>query len=300
MKKQSLTSFLARQNIGLILQVYAHEERLIPERIKMVQEFVERALSVQHNGRNIISRIDIMVWADKKYADSDCGKTAAALEEVYPQHAKGNKVFITNFTDGDLFCSILNYGVAVQSRAKMDYSIIASSEAFSYFNQGTLEEMIITAQKGALVVRVAINELTDSILHGRIYNTFAMWNNLWLQTYGGFDLEAANPTDDKTGYFLRSSDPEKGEIIYSRAGVEEIRPLVRLVQRRGQCLATILPQGDGVRRYQVPDPQQDKPDYDRHWQKIRTKKTRQDAQLAALGCDELYLEFGIMPEYRII
>jgi len=291
---KDLKSFLEREKVGLILRVYAEEESQIPRRLQMVREFVDRALSVKHNGRTIISQINILVWADKNYPESDCGKTADGLKAIFP-HAKGNKVFINTVEHGDLYCGLLNYGLTLQTQAHVHYSIIASAEAYSYFNEETLMAMVEAAKKGALAIGIALNKLTESILEGRLANTFAMWHNLSLLSVGGFDLHAAKPIDPQKADYKIGWDEDEGEIHYHTAGVEEIIPLIRLVKYFGQCLAPILPQGKGVQRYIVPtEPGLHK----RHMAKMLTKTERQTAHANWLGFSLTYLKGGILPEYR--
>ena len=294
---ENLNAFLSRKKIGLILRVYAQEESQIPKRVKMIREFIERVLTVKHRDRVIVSRIDVLVWADKRFKESDCGKTAQALRDIFPRKT-GSCVHIQNVEYGDLFCGLLNYGIAIQSRAGIEHSIIASSEAYSYFNEATLMAMIEAAKKGARAVGVAINELTDSILKGRLANTFCMWDNISLMAVGGFDFRASKPTDEKTAHYMRGWHEDNGDVYYHLAGVEEVVPLARMVELFGECLAPVLPQGEGVKRYEAPNPATETELYLRHTQKMGTKLERQTAHLVSIGCDPSVIEGGIMPEYR--
>lgn len=294
----NLTNFLSRKKVGLILRVFATKESEIPDRIKMIANMINRANSINLLNRQVISRIDILVWADPKYAgQSDCGKTTEELRIAFPRSQDSN-VFISEVKHGDLFCGILNYGIALQSRAGIDYSIIASHEAYSYLNAETISEMVMAANNGSLAIGVAINELTQSVLEGRLANTFCMWHNISLLTVGGFDLRAAKPVNNDLATIIRGYHEKKGEVSYQLAGVEEVIPLARLTETFGACLAPILPQGEGVQKYQTPNPAKDYDLWLRHVSKMGTKLERQSALLAMIGFDLSYLIGGVMENYR--
>lgn len=293
-----MDAFLSRTSFGLILRVFAQDEADIPNRIEMVRELVERAAGISVFGRRFLKTIDVLVWADNRYA-SDCGKTLSALRKAIPRKVNDVLVPISEVHHGDLFCGVLNYGIGLQSRRGVDYSVIVSPEAFSYMTAETVEQMVIAASKGALAIGVAINELTQSILEGRIANTFAMWHNLSLLTVGGFDLRAAKPTaDDRIAEYVHGWHPEKGEVFYQIAGTEEVIPLARLTETFGPCIAPIMPQGEGVQRYVVPDPIKSPDLYRRHVSKMGTKLERQSFHLSRIGFDLTYLRGGVMPDYR--
>jgi len=296
MKTMSREAFLNRKKIGLILRVYATDEADIPKRIKMTTEFINRALGVVVDNHNPIRRIDVLVWADPHYK-SDCCQTASALNKAF-KTLNDKRVVVSEVKHGDLFCGLLNYGIALQSRDGVDYSIIASTEAYSYFTPETITAMIDAACNNARAIGVAINELTQSILEGRICNTFAMWHNLSLLTVGGFDLRAAKPSDERSAHYMRGWHKDKGDVFYHLAGVEEVIPLARLIDTLGPCIVPILPQGEGVQEYIVPDPVAERELWERHISKMGTKIERQTALLTSIGFDLSFLKGGIMEEYR--
>ena len=295
METMTRKAFLSRKPIGLILRVYATDEADIPKRIQMTREFIDRALNVAVDEHNPIKRIDVLVWADPNYK-SDCGQTATALREAFKE--LDNKVFVSEVKYGDIFCGLLNYGIALQLEHGIPYSIIASTEAYSYFTPETITAIIDAACFGARTVGVAINELTQSILEGRICNTFAMWHNISLLTVGGFDLRAAKPSDDKSAFYMRGWSENKGDVYYHLAGVEEMIPLARMVETFGPCIAPIRPLGEGVQQYVVPDPVKEPELYLRHISKMGTKTERQTALIVPEGCDLSFLQGGIIEGYR--
>lgn len=291
--------FLARKKVGMILRVYATEERFIPDRLTMVEKAIAAARQATVDGQPLIRRIDVMVWNDQRYEGADCGQTARALRSKFSNE---KDLFITDFKHGDLFCAILNRGIFHQSKHGVDYSLIVSAEAFSYMTPETMKEMVTAVCRGALAVGVAITELTDSILEGRLANTFCLWNNEALMTVGGFDMMAAKP--DKSIFpvkvYVGKKQTEAGLAVYHGAGVEEVVPLIRLYKNFDEkpCLAPILPQGAGIQRYIVPDKEKDPEGWRRHWNKIGTKLERQMAHLNSIGVFPSALKEAVMQEYR--
>ena len=185
-----------------------------------------------------------------------------------------------------------------QIRKGVDYSIIASAEAFSYMTPETMRDMLNAACKGAKAIPVAITELTQSILEGSGANTFMMLHNESLGTVGLFDLKAAKPNDDRTAHYMKGWNAEKGDVYYHLAGVEEVIPLARMIQTFGACIAPIVPSGEGVKAYIVPDPVTQSELWLRHISKMGTKFERHSAHLASIGIDPSYIKGGVMPDYR--
>ena len=276
------------KRFGLLLRTFATKQEDVMNRVDAIEEMALRADLL-----TLFSRIDVLVWADKRYPDSDCGGTVSALNE--------NTMFracrrVHNFESGDLFCGILNYGIAKQMRDRIDYTMIASTEAIDYLNDVNVDSMLVALEHGARATGVAINELTESVMAGRLANTMCMWDTVALMSVGGFDFRAAKPMNDKNAHYLRGMSPEGKEVYYPLAGVEEVIPLARLVDTYGPCLAPILPWG--VARYQLPDPALQSELYARHMKKFGTKLERQTALLSSVGYDLSYLAGGVMPEYR--
>ena len=295
----SVQGLLTRRPIGLIARTFATKPEQVPDRVKQVRETVNQALALRIDGMPVIRRIDVPVFADKRYgARADCGDTAAAMRKEF---GDVKEVTVHEVKHGDLFCGVLNYAIGKQVRAGMDYSLILSSDARSYFTNETMAGVLEAACAGAKAVGVAITELTQSILEGRLANTFCLWDNEALVRVGLFDLRAAMPEDEKRAHHIVDFSKEKnGHIWYAVAGVEEAIPLSRLVGMFADhpCLAPVLPRGDGVKAYQVPDPQKDPEGWFRHLSKMGTKRQRQSELLSYVGCAPDYLMGGVMEQYR--
>lgn len=293
--KTQLPNFLARRGVGLILRTFATKPEDVAARVKQVRELVDTVGGIRIAGTPVLKRIDVPVFADKRFGSrADCGDTADALKQEF---RFDSLVTIHVVAHGDLFCGLLNFGVAQQLRHRVDYSLIMSSEARSYCNQETIEALLSAMMKGAKASGVAINELTDSIMKGRLANTFAMWDNMALLTVGGFDLRAAMPVDDRAAHHVRGVI-EGEDVYYAIAGVEEVIPLARLVEVYGPCIAPIRSRGDGVQVYQVPDQETQRELWGRHTKKMGTKLQRQLAHLFAIRMDPSILEYGVMDGYR--
>jgi hypothetical protein len=293
--QKKIENFLAQNKIGLILRTYAIKKDDVPKRVKMLDEIVNKATSVRFGSKQAIKKIDILVWKDeKKYpGQTDCGKLTPTLREHF---GSTKHVRVWTIDRGDIFCATLNKGIAIQSQAGCRYSVIASAEANSYWNQETIGRMILAAANGAKAIGVALNELQESILEGRIANTFAMWHNMSLLTVGGFDLRASKPINDKTAHYMRGWKEEFGEVYYHLAGVEEMIPLARMADLYGECIAPIMPFSEGKDQvYQIPtDPDLLKT----YLKKMGTKLERQITFLTMEGVDTSFLKGGVMEDYR--
>ncbi len=284
---------LDRNRVGLILRVFSPKPELVEQNVDQVIDTVNVALAIEVGGKRVFSRIDVLVSADSRHGDTDCGDTTAALREAIGDSTKRN-VHVAEVRHGDIFCGMLNYGVAHQMRDRIDYTMILSSGVKSYLTSENMEAMLSALEAGAKVTGLAISELAQSILDGRIANTFAIWHNESLATVGGFDLRAAKPLkDDRLVDYARGWSPERGEVFYNVAGVEEIIPLIRLVKTFGPCIAPVLPV-TGARWVVSDDPDVQK----REQSKLGTKFERQMRWFVAENADFSFLKGGVLPEFR--
>ncbi len=302
MRKMSKQAFLSEKRVGVIFRTFAKKPEQVGQRVKMVQQAVERIFAIQINSQQLIRRIDVLVWMDDRYRDyvggqsvsaADCGLTAPELKKLF---WGDKKVRISEVRRGDLFCGLLNYGLALQRQANIDYSFIISPDAAGYITQRNIDKMIEGICAGAAVVGLAINELKESVLEGRVANTFAIWNNFALDVVGNFDLTSAKPVDERTARYLRGWDEKEGDKWYPIAGVEEVVPLARLVDYYGQCIAAVLPE-QSSENYQVPDPVQEPELHERHIKKMATKKVRQAELLSLAGYELSWLAKGVLKNF---
>lgn len=294
MNTSLVRTFLLKNRIGLLLRTFATKEDDVARRVELMQRVIDRVNDTAIDFP-VFSRIDILVYADRRYPDADCGKTYGAMIDTF---GRNENIFIEEVPFGDIFCGLGNYGFAKQLRGGMDYSMTMSPEVHSSLRLDNLDPMIEALDQGARAVGLALNELEQSVLEGRLSGTFMIWNLMSLLTVGGLDLRAARPHNDREAHYMRGWHPARGEVYYPLAGVEEMIPLARMVEYFGPCLAAVLPRGRGEQRYQVPDPISQPELYERHVKKMGTKSERQSTHLAAIGYDTSWLKGGLMPSYR--
>jgi len=290
MISENLEQFVAENNFGVLMRTFATKPSDVPRRVEMVGQALERLENFELNDQRVFQTTDVLVWKDPAY-NSDCGETAPALQEAFPQ------VNVQEM-NGDLFCSLMNTGFSTQLRRGVDYTLSISPEAHSYATPETLEDILIAASQRALIIGVAIDELAESILEGRVANTFAMWHNLSLMGVGGFDLRSSSPLNDgRFANYYRGWSTENGgaTVVYPLAGVEEVIPASRIFARVARpCIAPIIPRGEGIKQYTLPTD----PDLlARHKAKMQTKYDRQMYMLMTSGFDFSWLRGAVMPEY---
>lgn len=278
---------LHHKRIGLILRVFSPKSELVAQNVEQVRQTVELADSL-----GVFSRVDVLVSADHRFGDTDCGETASALKQVLAGVYKNT--YTSEVHHGDIFCGMLNYGVAHQIRDRIDYSMILSIGVKDYLTAENMKAMLDALEAGARVTGLAITELAPSIMDGRIANTCAIWDNVSLMTVGGFDLRASKPLkDDRLMNYVRGWSPEKGETFYAAAGVEEMIPIIRLIKNFEPCVAPIVPV-TGAPWVVSSDPEVQK----REQSKLGTKFERQMRCAVAEDVDFSFIRGGVMKEYR--
>jgi hypothetical protein len=293
---------LDNKKVGALLRVFAKEPKLVAGAVEQTLDLAKKLATVEVVGKKMVSHVQILIPRDERYADVDCGETADALRKAlrFDDWAHG-RVFVAEVQKGDIFCGVLNLGMSLLAEQKCAYGIVASKEAGSYFNGDTAATMVKAAEDGALAIGIAISELTESVMQGRIANTLGMWEIRSLQQVGGFDLKSAKPKKDAViSHKVRAwnDSREVPSWSYDLAGVEEIIPLCRLVDTFGECIAPILPQGEGVQQYIVPDLATDPAGYMRHLNKMGTKRERQTYFANSEDADLSFIAGGVLPAYR--
>lgn len=289
---------LQTKKVGALLRCFAPELQRVDNTVALTVASVERMLSVTVDSQRFVSRVEILVPMDKSYVECDCGETAARLRAIIAERGwKG--VYVNEVRFGDIFVGILNYGLAKLLRAGCDYGVILSKEAEAYFTAEAAEDLVQAATAGARVMGLAITELTESIMGGRIANTFAMWDLMALAQVGFFNATSAKPKKDSAiVQRAQAWDSAKKFWHYDLAGVEEIVPLIRLVRTFGSCIAPILPRGDGVKIWKAPDPQNDPDGYTRHVNKLGTKFVRQSHFADQENTDLSFIKGGVMASHQ--
>lgn len=284
--------------IGIILRAFAKKSEQVETQAKAVFDTAMclKGLSIKPGSpfffdgvRPALGMVDMVVPINKEFLDVDCGLTGLALREVFKQIKNDANWFrIRNTTQG-LFCGTLNETIVRQAREGCTHSLVVSSGCLSYITEENLGKLIEAAKEGALATGLAIEALSESIMAGRLANTFAMWQIDELLTLGGFDLRAENArVGDLSQRYLRGRTPEGADAYYPLAGVEEIIPLIRLVGEHGKCIKPVIPTS-GL--WKAPE---DEEGYKRHVAKLATKFERQAAFAHQLGVDFSFIESGVM------
>jgi hypothetical protein len=289
MQNERVEQFLTENKVGLLLRTFATKPEDVLERVTAIQKTLDKIGRFEIDGKSVFSHTDILVWRDRRYVHSDCGETADALKQAT------DNVSIQEM-DGDIYCDLMNSGFAIQNKAGIDYTLTISPDANSYATPETLQLVLEAASRGALVVGVAIDELADSILRGRVANTFAMWHDLTILGVGGFNQREARPiTDPRLTKYIMGYENDR-PVYYPFAGVEEVIPLARIFDRLNRpFIAPVLPLVEGSGVYEKPTD----PDLlARHEIKMSTKLERQMGMLLAEGYNFSWLEAAVMPEYR--
>jgi hypothetical protein len=292
MKILTPEAFMNERSTGLIVRGFASKAEDVTDRATQIVEFTTNALETKVADKRFLKRVDVLIWANQNDypGEADCGLLANELKKRF---AGERRVFIHEVRSGDLFCSLLNYGIAIQCRAGCDYSIIASAEAKAYWSSDVPAKMVSAAAEGARAIGVAINELTESVWEGRIANTMAMWHNRSLIEVGLFDLRAAKPADSRLAHYMKGADVTGNPLFYHLAGVEEMIPLARLVDLYGKCIK-VVESNDPALHYELPDPELNPAEFARNKAKFGTKWERQVAHLALINRDLSHIRDGVM------
>ncbi len=61
-----------KKRFGLLLRTFATKAEDVPKRVQAIEQMVARAMDLK-----IFARIDVLVWADTRYSDADCGYNCA-------------------------------------------------------------------------------------------------------------------------------------------------------------------------------------------------------------------------------
>lgn len=271
--------------IGVIVRAFARTPELVSGQVQAVGKLIdafEKLIS-----REEIKKIDVVVPINQIFVDVDCGQTKKALEESTQKDCV--RIYNTQY---GLFCGLLNEAMARQIRDGCTHSLIVSTGCVDYVTEDNIKGLTTAANDGAIATGLAIGELSESILSGRIANTFAMWNIEPLLAVGGFDLRAENAqADNRIQPFMRGKSTDGKDVFYPLAGVEEIIPLVRLVEMHDKCIKPVVPTS-GL--WKAPNPVVDPVGFKRHVAKMATKFERQSVFAHQVSADFSFIEGGVM------
>ena len=248
------------KKIGLLLRSYASQRKDVLGVVDRAVESIKRASRLQKDGKPIFDQMVILVPSNY-----DCSITADAIRRELEMFQIPRVMILE--AEGDHASDVLNVGTDLLLGYGIDHAVIASNKAINALTVENMSAIIRAFDKGAKAVGVAIYELQDIILQGRLQNTFCCWDIKALQAVGGFD---------------------------SKIAVEEIAPIVRLIREYGPCIAVIVPSqmpslairrsAEGIARYKAV---------------TGTKTTRQTEELQRVDSTFEFVQSGIMPDYPL-
>ena len=238
---------------GVLVRVYTPKAEEVESRVGRALEHARRILAV-HEEFSALKRVVFLVPRDY-----DCGKTYQALLCGLKEGGLQSSVDIYA-PPGYHSCEVLNEGLG-ELYGSVSHALIVSGKAMSYLTHSALLAIDQAFARGAKVSGLAIDELCDIVLAGRIQNTFAAWDINALLGVGGFDC---------------------------RTDVEEMAPLVRLALQFGRCVAPIEVEGSSLDVPATATAQE------RHRRVMATKLEKQQAECRRLGACFEFIRGAIM------
>ena len=256
--------------IGALLRAYSPK----PEGVDNLLQNLLVAVVRLHNAG--INNVQIGVWADKDNPAADCGLTYNALCERMARSTVFRNTRAHESTNGDLFVTVLNDGLAFQHIYGLSHSLILSWEAASYVDLDLIGKMKQAVCDGALAVGVALPEIAEFVCQGAIMNTLALWNLNELYSIGGFDK-----LDTKPRYAYHYAE--------SNAGVGEFIPLLKLAEKHQRPVyAVVKPTQQGT--IEVPSERKEL-----QRKKLESKQRRINGMLKEIGKTPENLKLTLMP-----
>lgn len=238
---------------GVLLRGYTNKPEEVQEVVDRLFAMIQRAIELKfHHVVAVIPR------------EKDCGETALALGRMVAEsgYQTGGRISVLTAA-GDPNSDALNTGVSVLRKHDCYHALIISNKSLPFFTEANMEKMIAAIGKGAFVSGLALSDIRNSVLVGRLSNTAALWEIDTLLASGGFT---------------------------SKQGVEEIYPMCDMVSRHGKCLAPVLPIEDKDFALRT--------DGEEHHQKVVDSKTvRQEEEARRYGVTLDHLYGGIMSGY---
>jgi hypothetical protein len=186
---------------GIMVRVYTPEADEVSGRVERAVTHARQILAVSEEFpalRRVMFLIPI---------DHDCGETYSALRTRVLEEELNGLVEVYALP-GYHSCEVLNQGLLELSMGT-SHALIVSGKALSYLTAPVLATIDNAFKSGA---KVAVDQLRDIVLEGRIQNTFAAWDIDALLGVGGFDC---------------------------KLDVEEMAPLIRLARKFGPCIAPV-------------------------------------------------------------
>ncbi|MEK7464058.1 MAG: hypothetical protein AAB610_02995 [Patescibacteria group bacterium] len=263
--------------LGVTLRGFASKPESVEKTVAGVKKtLLNLATVASHDEFNPTVHVYIAIPVNKGFVDADCGELAPALRALVETSKFEGITVEVHETNADLFCGLLNQMAGLQLQRGCTHTLVISTGCADYITLGNMKALMKAFRSGARAAGLALNELEESIMDGRLANTFAGYDILSLLTVGGFDFRCSNAP---------VSDHKK------LAGVEEIPTLLRLANLYGACIKPIMPEIKGT--WVLPT---DPAELERHNAKMASKFKRQTAFAEQLGCTFADLEVAVMAD----
>lgn len=296
----SSVKLLERNRVGVIMRIFARSPETVTAQVASALAAVARLDNIRHNGKPVFSRIDLLVSSDQVFEDSDCGLTAERLRSAILGRVNDIPVHVLEVKKGDIYCLLLNYGIATQMEDRVAYSLIVSHHAKEYITEENIDALLAGIAAKARVVGLAVPEIANFVQKGRISTRFSLWHNKSLVSVGGFDMLAVKPkkAESHRGIIVTGWSDEKakldgsGEVEFPLAGSEEIIPLLRLTKFFGPSISVVVP--SALAQESSFDHTKDIEGYRRHLAMVATKEKRQELMAKTQGESLDVLERSIL------
>ncbi len=300
-------------NISGIIRVYEKDPIRAIERAQFVADAATHLLDKTASAIEPLKSITIAVWNDRRFVTElgeDCAASTVILSELQSSIGKDSRIKIMPIVNGDIFCEALNQPLHAQENDGQTHSLIISPEVVhKTFSLPIYEETVRAMYDGAYVSGPTIfgdldkekllipdhgiyhspHTLDESVLHGRIANTFALWDIHKLRSVGGFPKISRKRAPEEERAFVEHDGKR-----YELSGVEEIIAIMHLIKRYGRGIVPIITSWERSNDdfYKVLSLQQK----EQHEKKLLTKFIRQTL-MAEFGWNEIqqYIDQGILP-----
>jgi len=292
--EKKIKAFLSRHPIACFVRVYASKPEQVEERVKMFSELVEIINKLEeYEGIKIIKQVVAIIPTNPEYEGTlDCGKTASAIRELYPDR---KKVDIIEVPYGGPFAAAFNEAIFQKTNQGYKHAFIFSSEARKCINLPTILSSIHSHIEGSLYTGLAFDDLAIRVKAGHIMNTWAFLNIYEAKRVGGFNAFAEQAVNKEMQFTMTAKDSQGNKYSYPVQGCEEGPLIHALSSIHGFCTAVIEPEGEGVWKYEPADSDEARL---KHREKIITKKVRLNSLMFRCGMDPSYIWHAQLPEYR--
>lgn len=300
MSVRSLKSVLSTDKPGALIRLFSMKPDQVELNVSGAMKLIERLMSARVQGLDAFQKIAVVVFADQRFGNrADCGLTANAMREVLRARGLEREVYLEEVEYGDLNWGVLNHGVSVLSSAGCKIVASISPQSVDLCTDENLTSVYEAFGCGAKASCIAVYDV-EGIAQGCFTNASTWWDTRALMNVGMFDEVAAMPVDPTRVLRAVGHHPVLGELVYPATGVEEIAPLLRLVDQFGECLAPVIPPNVDLDTitYALPDRNLYPDLWERKMRQLATKRPRQNLVAMSIRRDLTHLKYGVMPEYR--